>query len=422
MYKQLLVSIAVFTCLSILQLQSVRAENYTGSSSELLERGRLADLVRLIIDHHPRVTSAGASLQASSARYQAANQPLYNPELELDTERTDINTTSLGLSQTIDWNDKREARVRSAGHDRNVAVAAVEVARLGLATELLKALSDYHTADAINLLGQQRLQIMQQFASIADQRYQAGDLNQVDLELAKLAALEATLESTEIAARLSDAETTLRGLFSNLPVPKSWPGMPQSLPVIGETDIESLLRSHPAFKVRQAQVETSRAIIVERQRETRPDPTISLRAGREDDDMLTGLTLSVPLFVRNTFQAEVTEANALVTQAEFDARATWLALQSQLNASIQRYSLTRTSWNTWQKTGETSLKQRVELLERLWQIGELRTTDYLVQLKQTLDTQTAAAELRGRLWLSWSNWLTASGTVFQWLGIEISGS
>ncbi len=347
-------------------------------------------------------------------------EALYNPELELDAERTDIDTTSLGISQTIDWGDKRGARARAAGHERDAVIAEAESKRQGLAIELLQALREYHTADALNSQGQQRVRLMKQFAAIAEQRRRAGDLNQIELDLAKLASLEANLESAELTARLSDAEQALLALMGELPAPNTWPTLPHLLPDIQQSDIdtEKLLRGHPVFRAQQANVTAARTMIELRQRETRPDPTISVRTGREDNETLTGLTLSVPLFVRNSFRAEVDEANANLIQAEQNAQTTWLNLNSQLNTAARRYMLTRATWAEWQQRGETSLQRRIELLERLWQAGELGTTDYLVQLKQTLDTQSAATELRGRHWQTWLDWLTASGTVFTWMNID----
>ncbi|MBL4743063.1 MAG: hypothetical protein JKX87_00225 [Cycloclasticus sp.] len=54
-------------------------------------------------------------------------------------------------------------------------------------------------------------------------------------------------------------------------------------------------------------------------------------------------------------------------------------------------------------------------MERLWRAGELSTTDYLVQLKQSLDTQASAIEQKTQLWQSWTQWLIASGEINQWL-------
>ena len=422
MYKKLSIFVALLGLLLFTQLQVAWAEKPSTFPSHTSESKPLADFIRLVISSSPRSRSVDASLQASSARYDAAGQPLYNPELELDAERSDIDTTSIGLSQAIDWSDKREAQVKVARSAHSAAIAEAVFLRQELAIELLKALGEYHTANAIEELGKERLQLMQEFAAIAEKRYLAGDLNQVELDLAKLASLEANLESAELRTRLSDAQKTLAALMGEVPVLEVWPTLPEMLPDIQQDNInvEKILQEHPLFRAKKGYEEVARSSIDLRQRETRPDPTISIRAGREDEETLTGLTLSVPLFVRNTYRAEVAEANAQLTQSQHDARDTWFDLKSQLDAAFRRYVLTHNTWKDWQQQGEASLRRRVELLEQLWQAGELGTTDYLVQLKQTLDTQGASTELRGRLWQAWSDWLTASGTVFQWLDIDPS--
>ena len=53
---------------------------------------------------------------------------------------------------------------------------------------------------------------------------------------------------------------------------------------------------------------------------------------------------------------------------------------------------------------------------RLWRAGELSTADYLLQLKQTLDTALAGAELEGRLWRRSTDYLAATGQLESWLG------
>jgi len=94
--------------------------------------------------------------------------------------------------------------------------------------------------------------------------------------------------------------------------------------------------------------------------------------------------------------------------------------RAQLSTSLERYRLTNRAWDNWKKIGAHSLGNQVTLLERLWRAGEISTTEYLVQINQTLDTQTAAEELRGRLWQSWFDWLAASGQVEGWLNLSKS--
>ena len=76
------------------------------------------------------------------------------------------------------------------------------------------------------------------------------------------------------------------------------------------------------------------------------------------------------------------------------------------------------AWDEWQRMGAGSLTSQTEMLERLWRAGELNTTDYLVQLQQTLDTRVAASEQRGTVWEAWVAWLTASGQVDAWVELD----
>jgi cobalt-zinc-cadmium efflux system outer membrane protein len=165
-------------------------------------------------------------------------------------------------------------------------------------------------------------------------------------------------------------------------------------------------------------VASARASVHLRQREKRPDPTIGLHAGKEDSETLTRLTLSVPLFLRNTFSAEVGVASAELIQAEREAAGLRRRARADLISTAQRYRNARRAWKTWEAAGEPRLSQRTELLGRLWQAGELDTTDYLVQLKQTLETEVSATEQHGRMWRAWADWLAASGRIAQWLNLE----
>ena len=60
------------------------------------------------------------------------------------------------------------------------------------------------------------------------------------------------------------------------------------------------------------------------------------------------------------------------------------------------YAAVRRAFARWSQSTGTDVEKRAELLERLWRAGELSTADYLLQLKQTLDTALAGAALDRR--------------------------
>lgn len=378
----------------------------------------LTTLARSVLDDNPRALAARSALYAAQARERAADQPLYNPDLDIEYEDAGAVTKTLGLSQSIDWGDKRKARTRVAAFERERIVAELDEIRQALAIELLTALADYHTAAELTILAKQRRSLMQRFLSLTEQRLQAGDLGQVALDLARLADTEANLQLARLRGVQAEAEQELTAIAdAGL---NGWPSLPDipSSTRFDTAKIDTVLEQLPTLRVARSQIATARAAVELSRRERRTDPTIGLRGGREASDNLIGLTLSIPLFVRNNFSAEVDAANADAIQIEQNAHNLYRISRARLISTARRFELGREAWADWQQTGQTSLESQTQLLERLWQAGELSTADYLVQIKQTLDTRTAAAELHGSLWQAWFEWLAASGKTESWLGLK----
>jgi cobalt-zinc-cadmium efflux system outer membrane protein len=394
-------------CLILSPLQVTRA------SSDAISQ--LGNWTGQVLTDHPAILAADAALDAARARLDAADQPLYNPELEFEYESSDLDTKTGGISQAFDWADKRGARTGIATHELAAAEAGRLVIRESLAAEILSALAGYATALATQELDEQRSKLMERFGDLAERRRKAGDLAQVELDLAKLAVAEARFQQADVTtARIQSLQTLIALTGRN---DGHWPAYPVVLPELDlqQLDREVLLQSLPVLRESLAQVAIARATIQLRSRERRPDPTISLRVGEEDSETLTGVNLSIPLFIRNTLSAEVDVASAELLQAERKANDLYRRSMAQLEAAGLTYQLSRSAWQAWESTGAVSLGEQIKLLQRLWQAGETSTTDYLVQLKQALDTRVSAIEQRGRMWQAWINWLLASGQIENWL-------
>ncbi len=382
----------------------------------------LQNLIRQTLAQNPGVRSARAALNAAEARVRGADRPLYNPQLAVDAEQAETRAGYVGLSQAIDWADKRGARTDVAGAEFDAVRARYVAVRQRLVGELLTGLGRYHSAEAKHRLAQERMKLMQRFLDVAQRRWRAGDLSQVERELAALAQTQAALRLAQAASDLAEAGQALAAVTGT--ARGDWPALPADIPQLPTFDAEVLLAGLPELQALQAQVAAARAAVALRQRERRPDPTVGVRAGQEqafrngnDDSFgLAGVTLSIPLFVRNNFRAEVDVANAELTQADESLQDTYRRAQARLRSAANRYRLSHRAWTVWLRTGQSSLGNQVSLLERIWKAGEMSTTDYLVQLNQTLDTRASALDIQGRLWIAWADWLVASGQVDAWLG------
>ncbi len=378
----------------------------------------LRAFARRVVEENPRVRAAAAALEQARNEARAAGRPLYNPELEVDYEDASSTSGSVGINQAIDWGDKRTARSEVADHRVVERAAELRRIRQELLAELLGGIADYQSAGMLHRLARQRSELMERFESLARKRREAGDLNQVELDLARLAAAQARLQLASAATDLAAARQTLLAIVGERP--REWPELPDETPSprVGEAEIEQLVARLPQVGVLKARLAAARGMVELRRRERVPDPVIGVRGGREESDLLVGLNLSIPLFVRNDFRAEVAVADQAALVAEQEGVDLVRRARARLVSALERYRLAREAWETWQRQGMESVRSQTAVVDRLWRAGELSTADYLVQLRQIIDTRASAAGLWRRLWRSWIEWLVAGGRVGLWLGLD----
>ena len=167
----------------------------------------LSVLAADVLRAHPRAEAAREALVAARARLRAASRAVYNPELELETEEAGgVRTSTVQLSQSIDLGDRRGARTREAQALLEAAEATASHRLQALARDLLASLAAHDTAAALARLAQRRLDLMREFARVAEERAAAGDLGPAELNLARLALNEAVV--TAASARADAAVTT----------------------------------------------------------------------------------------------------------------------------------------------------------------------------------------------------------------------
>ena len=404
----------LFACLFILTTWAPAAFS-KANSSQGEEVQQLAVIVNRALESNPEIQAAQAAADAAQARLTGAGLPLNNPELELGAERTDISTYAVGISQTIDWHDKQSAFEQAARAELTATRARVEALRLTKANELLDAIGSVAAHHEITSLAKRRTEILNRFVQLAERRHSAGDISQAELELARLSLAEAVMQHAGNGSELIQAKGEYFSLSGQMPSSRvTFPDLlPMTLP--GTQDEEALVQNHPQVQAALQKAQSARQQIQAADRERKADPTLGLAAGREDTESLIALSISIPLQVRNDFRSNVDAAQAEALQAEQEAHQVYRKLQARLNSARERYKLVANAWALWLAQGRVSLQQHIELLEALWRAGEMSTTDYLLQVQQTLDTQIAGVELHGNLWNAWIEWLSASGTLNSWL-------
>jgi cobalt-zinc-cadmium efflux system outer membrane protein len=374
-----------------------------------------------VLQAQPELKVAVANVAAAQAKATAMSRPVYNPELGIDAQRAQTESYAVGVSQTLDLSGKRSARELSGQKLFAIAEAERAVLQQKIVVDTLKSLADYYGAQIAATLARDRLVLMERFAEIADKQYQAGDIGVLDRDLAVLARAEAIALSGRVelgslkAQQALNAATRAPGL-NPPPLPAAPPGTDQLS--VGD---ESLVKALPSVRLALVKNEAANAEVGVARSLGRADPTIGLRGGREQDrggpngEGLIGLQLSIPLFVRNTYRAETAAAQSQADAAKIEADAGYQLAVMRIKSAEGQYRRTYISWLRWNDSATHRIDSGVELLEKVWRVHEISTAEYLVQLKQLLDGRNAGEELRSQCWLSWAEWLDASGEWGTWL-------
>ena len=405
--RQALLGVAVFGfCTGM--VQGVPAALADGQ-----KRPVLYEFIQQVTEGHPALKASEAALTAARARARGQSRPLYNPELEIGYENAEVNTKEVGVSQTFDWSGKRRARAGVGRAETEAAEAAYDLARKTLLTKILQALSDYHTALRVHSVAEERVGLSEKFLVLAKRQSEAGEMPRAELLTAQLALAEARAANNETAAILTVAEEKLIAIAGQ--DRQQWPklaGTPLNTVVVpGTINYESLAE----LRLAQAETEVSRARIRVAKTDRIPDPTVGVRVGEEGRSTLVGLSVAMPIPVRNSYKAEVDAAGADLIAAQQDYYSVNRQIRARFDASQKRYISAANAWRTWQTYGAEPLGEQRALLGKLLEAQEISAVDYLVQLNQTFTTETASIELNGRLWSAWFDWQNAGGMVSEWL-------
>ena len=385
------------------------------ASNNADQQNLMATLVARLLQNSPEIQAATAQVQAAQSRLKGTGLAINNPQLDVEAEHSDINIFKIGLSQTFDWYDQRSASEQAAQAELAAANAELENLKLQSASALLDTLGKIAASSEIYQLAKRRSRILKHFAQLAQQRFNSGDIPPAELELAKLSLTEAVMQQASSGAELIQLKSDFysqsgQPLDEIVSIPRDLPStLAQSL------DIEAAATRHPQVQLahQRALALASRVNVIDRERKA--NPSFGLNAGKEDSTSTLGVTFSIPLQINNKFQSNVDAARAETLQAEQLAKQAFRSLKGRIDGARQRYLMIAGAWEIWSSQGQDSLQQRSQLLESLWKTGEMSTTDYLIQIQQTLDTQIAGAELQRELWSAWVEWLSSTDQLNDWL-------
>lgn len=387
------------------------------SYASATETATWARWVQQHVTQLPSYAGIYARQNQQRAENESANQALYNPSIELGYEDAAEQTKTVGVSQTIDWSGKARAN-RQASEIRNtLAQLHTEKANATLLADALRALIFYDAAETRLTATQQQEQQLATLVALIKQRQKNGDIGEIDAHLALLSVAQAQQELAASEAQMANAKAQLQAVLA-LPTPLY--ALPRNTmqgasPFTSSTTAEAWLNNNYDFQLAEQQLALAQndASAAYKQRHT--DPTLGLYAGKEDDENLWGIEISLPLQFSNRgkLQYQQALANSDALQAQL-AQAKNETL-SRLNGSLQRYQQYKKYWSSWQQLSEARLANSNALLKRVWQQGEISTQNYLLALNQSLDAQLSGIDLHRAMQEAWVDWLYQSAQLNEWL-------
>ncbi len=389
-----------------------------------LAPAELRSAIRQVWNLSPQIQAARSSVQATQARVRAASQPLYNPEISIESENADVDRRAASLSLTLDISGKRRARVSKAEADLLISRARYERLRRDLSVRWLKAWSQVELATRQRELGARRVALMKRFDKLASKRLKVGDISSPERDLAGLALGEALAQQAELIANEISVSTVLQEIVGNAAV--GMPAVPAGLPPASPSITARALQELPEIRLARARQAAAEARTQIARRARIPDPTASITAGRVRygavSERIIGVSLSIPLPILNTGRAEVEAARFETTALVAATRSQQLLAQARRVGTKLRYEALRNADLAFRNGRSAAYLERTRLLERLWRANEISTSDYLVQLKQSLDTALSGLQLQSQTWQAWFDYLSSSGRLIDWLNKRLPGT
>ncbi|MBA4742098.1 MAG: TolC family protein [Azoarcus sp.] len=367
------------------------------------------------IEQHPQIVAAREQLLGTQASADAAEQPLFNPELSTDLERNaGASNYRVGVRQTIDWWDQRGAQTQKAMFMRGAAEALYRQQLLEKSAEAISALVEWEAASQAASITKEQKNFLDKLLEQVDKRQRLGDLGSVDAELTFLSLSERLAQVAEAEAAIRKAEIRLAELLPEWTPEKGgvpagfWPSAP------APTTDQDLLQ-HPAVAGAQArwQTLTREADVV--RLSTKAKPTFGVNAGRDGGEHVVGVAVSIPLNVRNNFSAETRAASQMALEAEARFQDVYRKQRFSWRAAHAAWWRYAEQYDRWQELVQGRIEKSSDLLRQQWNGGDLSTTEYLQALNQRADSLSAGIALEKQARLALADVLLQSGELVQLL-------
>lgn len=370
--------------LPALTQETAQQQGTTLTIEDALERARQSS---------PAIVAARMRIEEARGRVVGAAQPFStNPTVEVEAGRRagEVSTTDYGVEvgQELELPQRRRARVDAARAGVTQQEQRAREAERGVlrevATVFFRAIESRERADA----AASSKHLADEALRIAERRYSAGDVAQLDVNLARTTVARGDAEARVAAATLRGYLTQLQVLLG-LAEPVTVSGSLGDGSTLALTELVGRAADRPDIRVLEAEIAEAEA--EQRFARTLRWPDFGLRAsyGREEGDrvVLGGVGISLPLFNREQEQTAV--ANARLTRLRAERDALTRTIEAEVRGAVASFDALRTAAADYRRTVLPLVEENERLALESYEVGQIGLGDLLLVRREALDARRA---------------------------------
>lgn len=302
----------------------------------------LADVLRLVLKHHPEIAASGEEISARKAAVRQAGL-LPNPFLGLEVDnfagRDDLRNfdgaeTTITASQLIELGGKRGKRQQLSVLEKDLAGFDYQSKKLDVVAAASKAFIQVLAVQEQLNLNNALVNLAEQTFFAVSQRVEAGKVSPVEKARVQVELAVARTEANKAKRRLEAARYRLVSFWSSESV--------QSMRVDGDLTVmrhitpaevaKNHLANNPDQSRWKREIERREAEVSLARSQAVSDATFSLGIRKfqstNDSAMVAGFEIPLPLFDRN--QGGIAQARASLGKARQERRSAEMAAQTEL--------------------------------------------------------------------------------------------
>ena len=359
---------------------------------ELVEpQGNLSitEALSLALLHNPTLQDFAWEIRISDVRTLRAGL-LPNPELGVEAEnflgsgqQRDFNQTetTVSISQLFELGGKRAKREALAMTERDLALWDYETKRLDIIYQVATRYMEV-------VANQARLELAIETSAVAEDifntvvaRVKAGKVSPLEQSKSRVELAKAHLNKARVVRELISNKQNLAAVWGSItPLFKQVSGDLFAVQAVPEfSNLLSRLNNNPDLARWSAEIERYRKAIA--LAKARKIPNITFMAGgrhfAENDDFAAVAGISAPLFIFDTKQTGVDEAQMILTQAMQKQQAAKVGIRSSLIEHYQQLQMSLTEITAFREEVLPSAREAFKAAKVAYRLGAIGSLDLL---------------------------------------------